>query len=391
MPPAPEITRATPEDAPQLAENTAWAFGSVAADMLPWVERIGYDNIRVLREKGRVAAQLAVLWMGQYFGGASVPMAGVAAVAVPPDRRGYGQGTTLIRAILEEARAAGYPLSGLYPATQPVYRAVGYEQAGSRWEVTIAAAAIETKDRHLDVAPMEPADEAEAAQVYAERARRHEGHLDRGPYLWGRIYKPRGEPPKRYRIMNGDRMEGYVVLTKETNATMHADFFASDLVALTPAAQRRILTLFADHRSLANEFYWYGTPGDPLLLQLREQRHKIESRTSWMLRILDVTAALSRRGYPPGVTGELHLRVDDPLFPENSGDVFLEVADGRGQARPGGRGSFRIGIRGLAPLYSGYLTAPQLRDAGFCDAPESELAAARLLFAGPAPWMPDMF
>jgi predicted acetyltransferase len=155
---APEIRVATPDDVAQLAENSAWAFGSAAAEITPWFERIGFENVRVLVDGPRLLAQMAYTWMGQYVGGRSVPMAGVVGVAVPPDARGLGAGTRVMQAAMREAREAGYPLSGLYPATQPIYRSVGYEQAGTRWKTSVDVAKIDVKDHALEVSPITEAD-----------------------------------------------------------------------------------------------------------------------------------------------------------------------------------------------------------------------------------------
>ena len=387
----PIIRVATPDDVTMLSENSAWAFGSAAAEIAPWFERIGFDNIRLMMDQGRLLAQMAFVWMGQYVGGRSVPMAGVAAVAVPPDARGYGAGTKIMQAALREAKDAGMPLSGLYPATQPIYRSVGYEQSGTRWRVKVEAARIDVKDHALAVETILPTDEPAIAEVYRAKAARHEGHLDRNEYMWRKIFKPKGEPPRAYKILNGDRIEGYVVLSKQLREGNKADFNVLDMASLTSAAGRRILTLFADHKSLANEFIWWGGPDDPLMYQLREQEADIEAFTFWMLRLLDVPKALEMRGWAPGRSGELHLALVDDLFPENNGPWILSVANGRAQVTPGGRGSFRTTIRGLAPLYSGFLSAGVLASIGWVEAPEEDLRMAGSLFNGPAPWMPDMY
>ena len=46
-----------------------------------------------------------------------------------------------------------------------------------------------------------------------------------------------------------------------------------------------------------------------------------------MLRVVDVAAALSLRGYSPGVTGEVHFDVTaDEVLPENAGRWVLRVS-----------------------------------------------------------------
>lgn len=383
---------ATSDDTDYLSKNAAWAFGLAAADMPAALERMKYENVRVVRRGGVPVGQLTLIRMGQYFGGRPVPLAGVVAVAVSPDDRGHGTATWMMSRAMEEMRAAGLPLSGLYPATQPVYRAVGFERAGCRYEVKIDSNLIDLKDRGLDLAPIAEADHGAIAAVYAEKARRNPGHLDRGEYMWNRVWKPKGEPPRGYKVLNGDRIEGYVVLTKlPPKEGIRSDFMALDLAALTPAAGRRLLTLFADHRSLAADFIWFGAPHDPLLHLLREQPARVRHYFTWMIRILDLTAALQQRGWPDGLSAELHLHVEDDLFADNHGDFVLRLSGGSATVERGGRGTFRTSIRGLAPIYTGHVTPDQAFEAGWLDAPPADRAAATAIFAGPQPWMPDMY
>lgn len=385
------VAPALPDDRPAITEILYWAFTGSPADVAPHLDRMGLSSIRVIRDGDRAVGCLAIIWMGQWFGGVSIPMAGIAAVGVAPDARGQGAAGHLMREALAEARAKGFPLSALYPATQPVYRSVGYEQAGCRWELRLPTASIDVKDRALDLELILPEEHEAIAAVYAARARLTPGHLDRDATMWERIRKPKGEPPRGIKVTNSGRIEGYVYLNKQVGERNLATLTALDAVALTGKAARRLLTLFADHRSLAPGVILNLPPGDPMLALLREQSATARAPFLWMLRLLDVPAALSRRGYPPGITGELHLRVRDELFPDNAGDWLLEVADGRGQVRRGGRGSFQAHVRGLAALYSGFQSPPGAVALGLLDASEAEMRIAAALFAGPAPWMPDMF
>ena len=71
-------------------------------------------------------------------------------------------------------------------------------------------------------------------------------------------------------------------------------------------------------------------------------------------------------------------------------DAAIQKANEK-RAREGGRGGLRVDVRGLAALYSGRLSPEELRVTGLLDGEPRDLAAAALAFAGPAPWMPDMF
>ena len=86
---------------------------------------------------GRPAAGAAFQEMRQWWRGRPVSMAGVSSVRVAPEYRGRGIGRRLMTALLDEIAARGDPLSALFAATMPLYRALGWELAGARDTVVI--------------------------------------------------------------------------------------------------------------------------------------------------------------------------------------------------------------------------------------------------------------
>ena len=92
-----------------------------------------------------------------------------------------------------------------------------------------------------------------------------------------------------------------------------------------------------------------------------------------------------------GIEGELHLEIEDSVIPQNNGRFLLRVAHGQATVEPGGRGELHCGIGGLACLFSGITPANQLGMLGLLEGPETSIQLACGLFAGPEPWMSDMF
>ncbi len=358
-----------------------------------WIERLGAANFRVVRRDGRIAAGLGIVPMGHWLGGASVPTAGITAVGVAPEHRGGGVGIFMLRRLLEEAHAAGYPLSTLYPSTFAFYRRAGYERAGVRATYELPLGALDprapARDPELTVGPVGEAEYGALREVYAETARRTAGNLDRPDFVWWRILEPYGQTARAYQAVRGERAEGYVVFTQ----TGREDpLRILDLRMLTRAAGERLLAFLAGHRSMVDCIVWSGGGAtDPLVALLPEQRHKQLLSFDWLLRIVDVRGALAARGYPPGLDAELHLDVRDDLLPANNRRFVLTLSDGRGAVREGGEGRVRLDIRGLAALYTGFQTPGELHFLGLLDGPARDLALAGLVFAGPQPWVPDMF
>ncbi|OJT27482.1 GNAT family N-acetyltransferase [Archangium sp. Cb G35] len=376
------------------ADIWAQAFALSLEDARGWQKKIeaGEARVGVLREGGSVAATIVLIPMGQWFNGRRVPMAGIGGVGVAPERRGQGTATRLMRSALRELRGQGVPLASLYPATQPLYRRVGFEQSGSRQEIRVQLHGLDFQERTLALRPVTEADVPALRDVYRRYAQRQQGWIDRTAYTWNRVTHPREETAYGYLVEGPAGIEGYVYLTRRVvSQGLFQELNLTDIVALTPAAGRRLLSFLGDHRSMAQEVVWRGGPADPLLFQLREQTYEVKHLLHWMLRLLDVPAALQARGYPAGLSGALHLEVEDDLFPENHGRFVLEVENGEAEVRRGGDGDVKLHVRALAPLYSGFLSPAALQGAGALEADESSLRTAAAIFSGPPPAMPDMY
>ncbi len=388
---------AAPAEETDLARFGAIASRSLGFSLNNWAERcerVGRGHFRLVKEGADIAGGMAILPMGHWFGGRVVPSWGISLVAIAPEHRSRGIASELMRAVLEEARREGVALSSLYPATRPLYWAAGYETAGSRISYRLSLAALRGGSRDRDVrAASSPDDRAKMMSLYDVRARWLGGAIARTTFFWQRVFDPLGDEARAYVVLGERAPEGYVVVSQRPPPAplQPMQLVVRDAVAHTAAAGHRILRFLADHHSTASSVTFVSGPADPLLLLVREEAREVADFFPWMLRIVDVRAALERRGWSPLVRGELHIDVRDALLRENSRRWVIEVADGKAEVREGGTGALPIDVRGLAALYSGFLPAEELRGAGLCGGDDAELARATALFAGPAPWLSDFF
>jgi predicted acetyltransferase len=367
------------------------AFAGSIEDSRAWLRASGLEQVRVAVRGESVRGGLLLVPMGQFFGGRSVSMTGIAGVGVAPEHRGTGIAAALMQGTLCELAEQGVALSALYASTAAVYRAVGYELSGGRFRVRLRPRDIALSVRDPSIRAIEAADEPLIERAYSHHATELAGYLDRGPYIWGRVRRPNDQTATGYLVEAEGRVEGYVYLTQHRTSGVHQEIHCSDLVALNPRVGRRLLSLFADYRSLGEEVSWCTGPIDPLLLQLPDHAYKMELVDHWMLRIVNVEKALTLRGYPTSCRAELHLDVTDTVIPQNRGRYVLSVDGGRVELGRGGIGALEIDVRGLAPMYAGFLSPEALRRCGLLQGDEQALAAARDLFAGPAPAMSDSF
>lgn len=360
-----------------------------------YLDRLGRENVRSIHRSGQCVGGLTFYRMGHWFGGRSIPTAGISGVAISPADRGNGTCRYLLESVMREVYDEGFPLASLYASTQTLYRKIGFEQAGTQTLYSLPMSSITGgHDRSCPVErfktpPLEPLE-----RIAHQRAIVGNGQLQRTDGLWKRLFVPNDRlPTKCYLFGTTDQPEGYAILkANNPNQGVPQPLFATDLAVTSRRSLDRLLALIRDHRSIYNCFQWYGAANDPLLLAADEHRSSVAGQTRWMERILSVPAALSQRGYSPGVDVTLNLQIEDDLFPENRGNWQVRIVGGGAEVQAGGDGSLRMNVRALAPLFTSYYSAAELAQLGRIEAAsDDQLSAADQAFAGPAPWMPEVF
>jgi predicted acetyltransferase len=393
-----------PRDDDELRAYLAIGFQSLVGTLLPnepgwldtWKARtLPYSRARVARREGAVAAGLVDLDFGQFFGGRSVPMAGVSFVATAPEHRDRKVARAMMRAYVRELYdRGGPPISALYPATQPLYRGAGFETAGWFVKQRLATSAIRERAGTSKVRRAEPRDHESIRAIYNTRAKASNGMLDRSPWSWARIFDPtRGGPAHAYVAEGEAGIEGYVSFTQRPlDGPIGYVLDVLDLQASTERGHRAMLALLGGHRTMAPYAVLRAAPNDPFFALLDEQpATAVDQRIDWMVRIVDVPRAMAARGWTRGARVELDFAVVDDLVTENEGRWRVEISGGQARATRGGNGAIRLDVRTLASLYSGYHSPRDLFRIGKLHADDSSLDAMTEAFAGSAPWMCEMF
>ncbi len=381
----------TDADEQSFLQIPSQCFGGSLEYTENYLKRIGKENVFFLCQGEQVVGSVAIYHMGQWYGGRSVPMAGIAAVGVAPEYRGTGAAYTLMSQTLLELYASGTPISALYPATQVLYRKVGYEQGGIMCFFQIPAKDIILRDRNLPMQRVETLKPEIFQTLYSQQASLNNGNLDRNQAIWERVI----EPPETgaiygYLVGKPGKPQGYIIFSqaRESNGF---ELRIRDWVLPNAEVARRVWTFLGDHRSLIDNIHWRGATINSRMLLLPEQSATIEKRDCWMLRIINLPVALSKRGYPPNVETKLHLEVTDDLIAPNNGKFCLQISQGWGEVTEGGKAELKLDIRALAALYTGLFTPYQLQQAGYLEGSVAALATAAQLFAGSEPWMSDFF
>ena len=323
----------------------------------------------------------------QWWGGRDLPMAGMAGVVVAPEHRGRGVGTLLMRGSIERSRDLGYPLSALYPATVPVYRSLGWEIAGAQHRFSMEARLLrDLRGGQVHVREARPADAAAMFDIL------------RRQYAAGRACGPRDFPETELREDLADSSvfgyladDGFVLYGWEGS-----DLRVHCLLAGSTETNKSLWATVGSGSSIAKRVHAYLAPDDPVHQLLSETVAAEATQVRWMLRLIDLPAAVAGRGFPAGLEVEVPLEVVDAEVPQNCLAGTLQVSGGKGElaARPGGAAdadAVRLDANGIAALYAG-TPVSSLLTAGLATGGSAQARALLdAAFAGRSAYLLDYF
>jgi predicted acetyltransferase len=364
------------------------------AGRVAW-KRLGAD-VRVLSEADEPVACLGWYAFGQWFGGRSIPCAGIAAVGVEPHHRGSGLASRIVAESLRELAAANVPLAALYPSNIELYRRADFEIGGGRYELRTGCATLRRTEALERVVEL-PAgvNDPRVRRLYERVAATRNGWIDRNDAIWDRVRDFRGEIREGFgverRVGNETELAAYVFVARRKRRQLGFDLVCGDLAAADGPAGRAILGFLGGHGTIAVDVQVYAAPWDPIVALLAEEPKHHALHFPWMLRVLDLDAALRARGFPRDVRGELHIDVEDGLIARNAGKRIVVVEDGVARVERGGSGHVRMHARALGPWFSGFATAEALAFAGHLGGPREDVATASALMSGIAPTTSDFF
>jgi predicted acetyltransferase len=165
------------------------------------------------------------------------------------------------------------------------------------------------------------------------------------------------------------------------------DIEVENLVAASPETLRALWSMVGSASTIAREVVASVAPDDPVLWLLPERTRERVQQVRWMFRVLDVAAAVERRGYPANAACEAVVTVDDPI--RGGGTWRLDVSGGSGTATPVEEPGVTLSVNGFSALYAGIPTRT-LRLAGLMSGHDGYDQALDAAFAA-KPYMLDYF
>lgn len=354
-------------------------------------------QLRGLFVDGTLASQLELIPLQLETGRGSIAAEGIGSVATAPEFRRRGYVGTLLRHSCDELRARGVPLALLHPFKRSFYGRYGWATFMER-RVYQAPPASFTSFRPAPggFRPAGP-DQAETFDaIYRGALRGRFGPTLRSAAWWReQVLKDwRGRPYHGYIWYDQAGHPRSYMIFRLVDTSGGRRLECQDIVALDPLARSQLFMLFANHQDQV-ELVRFKAPADAPVNLLMPDPLECTIEPHFMLRLVDVAAALSGYGFPADLSGHLRIAVSDDWIAENHGVFELEIEHGRAMARRlpvGSEAELSCDVRVLAQIYSRYLRPRSAAAFGVMAVTSRKgLAFAERAFAGLAPFNADYF
>ncbi|TKX58183.1 GNAT family N-acetyltransferase [Halorubrum sp. SS7] len=308
-------------------------------------------------------------------------VAGLSAVASPPEHRRNGHIERLLRESLTEYRDDGVRFSALWPFEHPFYRRYGWGTVNRyRWvktppeQLAFAAEESDGSDEAGRFRRLGEEDHGAAADLLAATAERYDFTMARTEAWWReRTLRGWQTDPYVYGFERGGDLKALLSYTfEERDDGDGRAMVVSDAAVADPADWDRVFRFCRDHDSQV-ERVRLRLPADVSLLDRVDDPRAVteEVRAGPMFRLVDVPDALPALAPDPELETAFTLGVDDPLVGWHDRPIRVTVGDGEVAAErvapeeDGAPGATAVdvtaGIGALSQLYAGYRDLDDLR------------------------------
>ncbi|WP_423745031.1 GNAT family N-acetyltransferase (plasmid) [Haladaptatus sp. SPP-AMP-3] len=282
-------------------------------------------------------------------------MAGLSAVASPPESRRRGLVRDMLAESLAEYRENEVYFSALWPFSYEFYRKYGWATANKHTKYETTPDALD-----LDIEPageFRPLDADDWELLVPAFDAMTEGYAlstDRTEDWWReRIFKSWKRDPYVYAWMREDEARGFIVYTVHDEGDGKR-FKVWELTAMDDEAYRHLLRFVQYHDSQVETVELTYVPESTDLLDIVANPRDVdcEINAGPMFRLVDVPRALESIAYDADAT--VVLRVTDPLAAWNEGTFELDTDDVVRCERTDADPDVTIDVNTLSQLVVGY-------------------------------------
>jgi predicted acetyltransferase len=389
------VRRMTEADIEVAARVQSDAFGGVVADRIRRYHegpRYTWRDGWVVETRGEIGAAAVAFPVTWWLGGTAYTTSAISSVAVRATERRQGLASQMMRAILEAEHQAGRPFSLLYPFQHGFYRRLGYATVGFTdfYRIPLAHLPDDAALRR-NVRLVREADREIIRDVYSGSLARL-GGLERNAAQWEQRWRTTMHTWVAY---DDGAVNGY--LAYEQN---DSELYLSELVALTPEANRGLWSFLAAQVEQFRVATYHAPAGTPLWATLREPlmfdapnrgfvlNDAATHTASLMARMVDVPAAFMPRRFDDALSGSFALALHDSVLDANNSAFTITFADGRASAEPtDAEPSARCDIVTFTQIFCGVLRASDARWYGLLHADDATVALLDQAFSGPTPFL----
>lgn len=273
--------------------------------------------------------------------GADRAVAGLSAVASPPEHRRRGHVARMLGESLEEYRDRGVDFSALWPFEYPFYARYGWATASRLALITAPPDQLgfvddliaTTGDAAGTFRRLDTTDYPAVTPVLQAMADRYDLTMDWTEEWWReRVLEGWKTDPFVYGWERDGELRAICAYTFGDADDGDGDALrVSDAVVADDEAWFQLLRFFRNHDSQVDEVRIRAPPDAPLLDLVEDPRAvDCEVRTGPMIRLVDAPSALTALGalgLDTSVEATVSLAIEDPLADWNDGLFHVAVAD----------------------------------------------------------------
>ena len=340
-------------------------------------------------------------------GGAAVPSAGITWIGIMPTHRRQGALRSLMTSMLADARQRNEPLAVLWASEGSIYQRFGYGLS------TLTASIDLERERASFLSAADPVgstrllsvDEARTAfpPIFESIRPQIPGFFTRSETWWNIEvladfkWSRRGFDRKFYALHERDgRPDAYALYRARhdwTNSVPGTELNVQEIMAVDATALREMWRFIFGIDLVRHVTTRNGSVDEPLMLMVAEPRRvNLRIRDGLWLRVVDVAAALERRGY--AADGSVVLEINDTFLPDAGGRFRLTTSGGTGRVeRTTDAADIALDAADLGAIYLGGHSLRDLARAGRTEelAEGARARADAMLETHVRPWCPQVF
>ncbi|MFZ1080975.1 MAG: GNAT family N-acetyltransferase [Candidatus Kryptoniota bacterium] len=333
-----------------------------------------------------------------------MPMAGIAAVAVPPEARRRGIAEALMEDALRKIYEMDYSISMLFPFKHQFYEKFGYGYVGNLMQYEFGPNNILNFQERSHVRAFRKADKNKLKKVLQQEIQtRGSFTLLRSEDFWDLVVFPKFKDAYVY---DDGEVKGYVALeiNKDGGTTNgsagETTINIKEFVAFDAGVHRGLWGFVGALAEQISRVKILAPVDYPLNLFLREPRELNFRRlffeyksfstlaSGFMLRVINVPGALAKLHHSIDSPADFVIKVNDGNLPQNSRAFSLHIHNGETIVDETKQGvQFESDIKIFSQIYAGVLKPTDAIMYGFARGEPKVAQKLNELFMAPAPFI----